>query len=128
MQYLSRISAPHLNKIACLASFTLCLFLLAPALGCNSAPANPLIGTWTLSADGTAPQVCAGAQQKMTFTDTSSQTWNANGATGGPLMVKYVVQLPNVFISSAGGAVTYTVSGSNIIWYSPYGPCTYSKA
>jgi hypothetical protein len=45
-----------------------------------------------------APRVC-GVQQKVTFTSKSTQTWNASGA-----------------------------SGTNIIWYRPYGPCTYSKA
>jgi hypothetical protein len=121
-------SAPYLRKIGWLISFILCLFILAPAVGCHSTPDNPLIGTWTLSADGTGPKVCAGAQQKVTFTEKSVQIWNDKGATGGPQMINYVMELPNVYIPGPGGAVTYTISGSNIIWYSPYGPCTYSKA
>jgi len=114
-----------LTKIIRFSLTTLSLF--ACALGCNAAPTNPLIGTWTLTADGTGPKVC-GVQQKVTFTEKSSQTWDSKGRTGGPIMISYVLELPNVYIPGIGGNVTYTVSGANIIWYSPYGPCTYSKA
>ena len=103
------------------------ILFLAPTTGCQTAPTNPLIGTWTLTADGTGPKVC-GVQQKVTFTSKSSQTWDNQGRTGGPVMISYVMELPIVYIPGIGGNVTYTVSGANIIWYSPYGPCTYSKA
>jgi hypothetical protein len=103
------------------------LLLAGSVTGCHSTPDNPLVGTWTLTTDGTGPKVC-GVQQKVTFTDKSSQTWDNQGRTGGPAMISYVFELPNVYIPGPGGNVTYTVSGSNIIWYSPYGPCTYSKA
>jgi len=103
------------------------LSIFSCAVGCKSAPDNPLIGTWTLTADGTGPKVC-GVQQKVTFTSKSSQNWDNQGRTGGPIMISYVMELPNVYIPGPGGNVTYTVSGANIIWSSPYGPCTYSRA
>jgi hypothetical protein len=128
MSLTSKLSRPSAIAARCLALPAISLLVLGLSTGCHSTPANPLIGTWTLTADGTGPKVCAGAQQKVTFTDNSSQIWDGQGRTGGPVMISYVVQLPNVFIPGVGGNVTYTVSGANIIWYSPYGPCTYSKA
>ena len=103
------------------------LSLFSYAIGCKSAPDNPLIGTWTLTADDTGPKVC-GVQQKVTFTSKSSQNWDSQGRTGGPVMISYIMEPPNVYIPGVGGNVTYTVSGANIIWHSPYGPCTYSRA
>jgi len=106
------------------------LFLLAAlpsAIGCKSTPSNPMIGTWQLAVDGTGPKVC-GVSTKMTFTSNTSETWNDKGVSGGPAMISYVVELPNIFIPGPGGAVSYTMSGEQLIWHSPYGPCTYSRA
>ena len=76
------------------------LFLLSAlpsAIGCKSTPSNPMIGTWQLAIDGTGPKVC-GVSTKMTFTSDTSETWNDKGVSGGPAMISYVVELPNVFI------------------------------
>jgi hypothetical protein len=83
--------------------------------------------TWRLAVDGTGPKVC-GVSTKMTFTSNTSETWNDKGISGGPAMISYVVELPNIFIPGPGGSISYTMSGDQLIWHSPYGPCTYSRA
>lgn len=108
------------------AIFVFLLSALPSATGCKSKPSNPMIGTWQLSADGTGPKVCY-VSSKMTFTSDTSETWNDKGISGGPALVSYVVELPNIFIPGAGGAISYTMSGDQLIWHSPYGPCTYSR-
>jgi hypothetical protein len=102
------------------------LSALPSAIGCKSTPSNPMIGTWQLSADGTGPKVCY-VSSKMTFTSNTSETWNEKGVSGGPALISYVVELPNIFIPGAGGAISYTMAGDQLIWHSPYGPCTYSR-
>jgi hypothetical protein len=85
------------------------------------------IGTWQLTADGTGPKTCY-VSSKMTFTSNTSEVWNEKGVSGGPQLVSYVVQLPNIFIPGIGGSISYTMAGDQLIWHSPYGPCTYSRA
>jgi len=109
------------------AIFLFLLSALPSAIGCKSTPSNPMIGAWKLAVDGTGPKVC-GVSAKMTFTSNTSETWNDKGLSGGPAMISYVVELPNIFIPGPGGAVSYTMSGDQLIWHSPYGPCTYSRA
>jgi hypothetical protein len=109
------------------AIFFFLLSALPSAIGCKSTPSNPMIGTWQLTADGTGPKTCY-VSSKMTFTSNTSEVWNEKGVSGGPQLVSYVVQLPNIFIPGIGGSISYTMAGDQLIWHSPYGPCTYSRA
>jgi hypothetical protein len=115
------------TRLIAVAVFLFALSALPFATGCKSTPSNPMIGTWKLTADGTGPKVCY-VSSKYTFTSDTSEVWNDKGVSGGPQLVSYVVELPNIFIPGPGGAISYTMSGDQLIWHSPYGPCTYSRA
>lgn len=116
----------EIRRLVAGAIFFFLLSALPSAIGCKSASSNPMIGTWQLSADGTGPKVCY-VSSKMTFTSDTSETWNEKGISGGPALISYVVELPNIFIPGIGGAISYTMAGDQLIWHSPYGPCTYSR-
>jgi hypothetical protein len=97
--------------------------------GCHSTPSNPLIGSWKLTADGTDPQVCY-VFSTLTFTSSTQELFNKNGVSGGPALVEFVVQPPNVFVTNgtAVNSVSYTMQDANTaIWHSPYGPCTFTR-
>jgi hypothetical protein len=114
------------RRLVATAILVFLLSALSSVTGCKSKPSNPIIGTWTLTADGTGPKVCY-VFTKFTFTSNTSEAWNDKGVSGGPQLVSYVVELPNIFIPGAAGAISYTMSGEQLIWHSPYGPCTYSR-
>jgi hypothetical protein len=116
-----------IRRLVAGAIFVFLLSALPSATGCKSTPSNPMIGTWQLAVDGTGPKVC-GVSTKMTFTSNTSETWNDKGISGGPALISYVVELPNIFIPGVGGSISYTMAGDQLIWHSPYGPCTYSRA
>ncbi|MEO6924730.1 MAG: hypothetical protein ABI142_12960 [Bryocella sp.] len=99
------------------------------ATGCHATPSNPLVGSWKLTADGTGPQTCY-VFTTLTFTKSTQELFNKEGVSGGPALVQYVVQLPNVFVTNgtAVNAISYTMQGADtVVWHSPYGPCTYTR-
>jgi hypothetical protein len=123
---LPRSSGPFsLRRLIAGAIFLFLLSALPLTIGCK--PSNPMIGTWNLAVDGTGPKVC-GVSTKMKFTSDTSEIWNDKGVSGGPALISYVVELPNIFIPGPAGSISYTMAGDQLIWHSPYGPCTYSPA
>jgi hypothetical protein len=120
-----RSSGPFtLRRLIASAIFLFLFSALPLTIGCK--PANPIIGTWNLTADGTGPKVCY-VSTKMKFTSDTTETWNEKGISGGPSLISYTVELPNIFVPGVGGAASFTMAGDQLIWHSPYGPCTYTR-